>query len=95
MLHLDEKRNFQRLQVEAKVRITVEGQTLDGNCLDLSGSGMTVVVSQSFATGDALDVELLPNGNLVPPLKAMAQVIHCDPVENHQYRLGLSLQNVQ
>ena len=95
MIGVDDKRGFYRMAIESPVLIQLSGQgdVLSARCLDLSATGMSVVVENPLEKEQRLSVELAANGEQIAPLKAEAQVISCEP-HDEGYRLGLALQQI-
>lgn len=76
----DEKRSFQRLNVDCDIELTVPdtGEKRVATCRDLSGGGVLFLSDAPFKPDDEL--EMLMEGKMGrPPLRARLQVIRCDP----------------
>ncbi len=90
----EEKRDFIRMTVDAKVTVEFNGQTLPGTCRDLSANGMQVALETQAAASvnDHLIVHMASSHASLADLKAEAEVIRvgADPESGNQI-LGLSI----
>jgi hypothetical protein len=92
MLHED-KRGFMRMMVNAQAKITVLEQqlSLEGTCLDLSATGLSIAVEQPLEVDTVLDIHINSSGSSTPPLNAHTKVVRCSQDEQGQYVLGLEI----
>ena len=72
-----EKRSFLRMKIDTpvEVKLTAEGETLDGVCQNLSGSGLSIAVDSALPLGTEIEVTLASEHGHHPMLKAKAKVI--------------------
>ncbi len=81
----DEKRDFIRMKIGAPVDVSLQvgNTTLTGKCLDLSGGGLSVEISQSEASTITVDTEieatLASDHGHSPMLRAQTRVARIKP----------------
>jgi c-di-GMP-binding flagellar brake protein YcgR len=89
---VDQKRQFPRFALEASVKLTAGGRTIQGRTANLSRGGLCAMVSDAVPTGSRVDVELalvFENDSLSEPLQLVGRVVWCTPVEA-RYQVGLA-----
>ena len=82
-----EKRDFIRMRIDAPAHIRLlkalpntnvieknHSGSIDGSCLDLSGGGLLVELSQALSIGTRVKVNIYSNYNTQSILKALAEV---------------------
>ena len=87
-----EKRNFIRMQMNTPVEIILEPskELLNGTCLDLSGSGLQVLMDRSLPTGSKMEISIKPPYGDSPIMRANAEVTRVDEA-NDEYLVGLEI----
>lgn len=72
-----EKRNFIRMQTDAKINFTPQGSahTFQGDCINLSASGVLFTSEQRFNPGTFIDINITPHYSVVQPLEATIEVV--------------------
>lgn len=94
MKDYSEKRDFHRMQVESDIEISDDkGNRFNGVCRDLSAAGMQVLVDRPVGVGEELTTLLRPNGDQIPPLETVCEVLRCEQ-NGEGYLLGLTIQEV-
>lgn len=93
-----EKRDFIRMTISVPLSATLSaeqgalaGQTIEGDCRNLSGGGMLVVVKQNVPMDTELYAEISSAHGHNPTLKARVRVVRNIPQEDGQYELGLEM----
>ncbi|MES9905444.1 MAG: PilZ domain-containing protein [Sedimenticola sp.] len=83
MLESSDKRDFFRMTVNcsARFRIVGEERVTTARVKDLSGNGMMLWSDSAVEEGTRLNVAVLPEKEITPPLYAVVEVIRCDPLE--------------
>lgn len=78
----DEKRDFIRMALDCKIQCKdlASGETFYGHAHDLSGKGLSFDVDREFAPGARLEVRIVPEKALVPPLYAEVEVVRVEPL---------------
>ena len=93
MLESNDNRNFMRMSINADAKVSFdksgEVQSLDAVCLDLSAEGLSLKVPIELEKGQQLSVAIVSGGG-VPSLKATAEVVHSQRLDNNSgdYLLG-------
>lgn len=85
----DEKRDFIRMTVDARVTLTVEGKPVQATCRDLSSTGFQLDAPTTLATGDIVDVYVPSHNPNLDGLKAKAKVIWTKTSDTGGQLLGL------
>ncbi|AOY87287.1 pilus assembly protein PilZ [Marinobacter salinus] len=94
MKDYSEKRDFHRMQVNSEIEITdSSGETFRGTCRDLSATGMQLFVKRPVSIGEELTTVLHSNGDQIPPLETVCEVVRCDE-EGDGYLLGTTINEV-
>lgn len=91
MLGDEENRNFMRMSVNADAKIVVGSgeheQVIDAVCLDLSATGASLQIQQPLAEGEEV-VIYVKSGGRVPALKALAEVVRSQRLDEGDYQVG-------
>lgn len=93
-----EKRDFIRMTISAPLSATlsadsgvIAGQSIEGECRNLSGGGMLVVVAVNLPIDTELLAEVSSAHGHNPTLRARVRVARNIALENNQYELGLEI----
>ncbi len=83
MMEYKEKRDFHRMALDcsAQFRINGSGEMNEAMVKDLSSGGILLWIKQQVEPGSEISIMLQPGTDITPPLRAKAQVIRCDPVD--------------
>ena len=87
----EEKRDFIRMIVDCKIQIKnlANGDIFQGIAQDLSSKGLAFSTNTNIAPGTKLEVRIVPDKVLVPPLHARVEVIRSEPdTAGSKYRVG-------
>ena len=87
--HHDEKRDFIRMTVDARVTLTINGQPVAATCRDLSSTGFQLDAPTTLSAGDVIDVYVPSHNALLDGLKAKAKVIWTKTNDTGGQLLGL------
>ncbi|WMS88144.1 PilZ domain-containing protein [Pleionea litopenaei] len=92
----EEKRDFIRMFVDAKVEITDPntGDHFIGDSKNLSAGGVAFLCDHSFEVGQTLEVKVSSVQSQLPPLTAELKVIRSDKRDDGQYEVAGSIANV-
>lgn len=87
-----EKRGFIRMNIPEGTLVTlfVNGEHIQGECKNLSGSGLLVLTANALEAGSTLEAEINSTYGHSPRLRAKAQVIRSDATEG-RYASGLEI----
>lgn len=90
MLGYDEKRDYIRMDVDCKVTYkqidSEEAKT--GRCLSLSGSGVSFIAETAYDVGLAMEVNVLPENSVTPPMTAFIEVVRSIPQEDGSFEVA-------
>ncbi len=83
MIEYMEKRDFHRMALDctAKIQVNGSGETDEAMVKDLSSGGILLWIKRQVEPGSQLSIKLQPGTDITPPLRAKAEVIRCDPVD--------------
>lgn len=99
MLDYEEKRDFIRMQAECKMRYRLAGEETytDGQCLNLSGSGILFQGPRPLEPGKAAEVHLVPDHKITPPLTAYLEVVRCEALGDADgpYRIAGAIKGIK
>ncbi len=79
IIHGD-RRDFMRMNIDCSIRYAAEGGTPDkcARLRNLSANGLQFVCAEDFATGQQLEVLVVPPGEMTPPLRGQATVLRSE-----------------
>lgn len=93
-----EKRDFIRMTISVPLNATLSaeqgalaGQNIEGECKNLSGGGMLVIVKQNVPVNTELYAEISSAHGHNPSLKARVRVARNIAQEDGQFELGLEM----
>lgn len=77
MLEYEEKRDFVRMQTNCRITYKFPGSETvhEGVCLNLSGAGVLFRATERIDNGRALEIKIVADNALTPPLIAYVEVI--------------------
>ena len=70
----EEKRNFIRMKVDSPLSLTLSDRTVEGVCIDLSGTGMCIELSTELKIGEQAVVHLASHQNQVSAFNAIVRI---------------------
>lgn len=88
-----EKRDFIRMKIGAPLnaKLAAAAETIEGLCLDLSGSGLQMETKQNLVVGTEAEVEVSSDYGHNPTLKAKVKVVRSTANDAGDYVLGLEI----
>jgi len=97
MLDYDEKRDFIRMHAECKVKYRLAGEDsyFEGQCCNLSGSGILFKGSRPLEAGKAAEIHLNPDNRITPPLTAYIEVVRCDKGAGDEYSIAGAIKGIK
>ena len=93
----EEKRNFVRVKVTTPLLFTLNqySEKYEGQCLDLSGSGLLIETTKKLLLGDQLHVTIPAARPHQTPFAAQVEVIRVEPLnDRHIYLTGTAIKKV-
>jgi hypothetical protein len=93
----DEKRKFARVPAEGPMgyRLAGSGAYCEGNCINISGSGILFRGALPLEVGKAAELNLFSENSIIPPLTAYIEVVRCEPGGRGEYRIAGALQGIK
>ena len=93
----EEKRNFIRMFVDAKVSITdpETGQVFEGDSKNLSGDGVMFVTEQEFHKNQILSVDIRSEQSKLAPLKAEFEVKRVQKLNDDRWEIAGTINSVK
>ncbi|MET1255341.1 PilZ domain-containing protein [Aliikangiella maris] len=93
----EEKRNFIRMFVDAKVTITDTdtGNKYEGDSKNLSGDGVMFITDQKFTMGQILEVDIRSEQSKLPPLQAKFEVKRVEVLDDGRYEIAGTIDGVK
>jgi hypothetical protein len=91
---IEEKRDFQRMQMDCTAQCTDmrSGEQFDGQVKDLSGKRLCLELSRDLVLGSLLEVRIVPELAVVPPLHAVMVVMRVEPdISGERFLTGTSI----
>ena len=92
----DEKRNFRRIEVECPGRYRREGESefVAATVCNLSGGGIALRVERELPVDSLLEVQVVPEQPLMPPLHARVEVVRADGGGAEYYEYGTVIREI-
>ena len=97
MLEYDEKRDFIRMSVNCEInyKLTDSDQTYQGRCTSLSGAGLAFVSEQHFELGKSMEVNVIPENAITPPMTAYVEIVRSIKLDSDQYEIGAQIKSIK
>lgn len=85
-----EQRDFIRMETDCTVNysITGSGETKQGVCRNLSATGILFYSKEPIAENTKLDIHIEAGSSMIPPLKAVIQVVRIKPNGNNDFEVA-------
>lgn len=91
----DEKRGFFRMKMNTAMELTFDsGASINGKCLDLSGTGASVLLDEALDMGAELEISIDPPQNSQMPFIAKVEVARVIDRGSEGYEIGLLIKEV-
>ncbi len=97
LLNNKEKRDFPRIKLQCDVtyRQAGAGNIARGVCEDLSGSGILFIAQDPLSVGDSIEISIMPQNAITPPLDAVIEVVRTEPTQQAgRYRIAGAIQRI-
>ena len=97
MIEYDEKRDFIRMSVNCEInyKLTDSDQTYQGRCTSLSGAGLAFISEQEFKPGKSMEVNVIPENSLTPPMTAYVEIVRSIKLDSDQYEIGAQIKSIK
>jgi len=70
----EEKRNFIRMKMDSPLQLTLSDKTIEGVCIDLSGTGMCIELKEPLKIGSQAVVHLPSQQSQISAFNAIVRV---------------------
>lgn len=92
-----EKRNFIRMFVNAKVKITdpTTGNVFEGTGKNLSGDGAMFTTNEKLLVNQTLSVNISSEQSQLAALSASFEVVRVEEIENGQFEIAGTLKDIK
>ena len=70
----EEKRNFIRMKMDSPLSLTLSDRALEGVCIDLSGTGMCIEMTEELQLGDQAVAHLPSQQNQISSFNAIIRI---------------------
>lgn len=96
MLTHDEKRKSQRIQVKNSLsyKLVDTVKEYEGLCTSISGAGMSFIAEHSINPGKGLEVHLILEKMVSPPMTAFVEVVRCTELDQKEYEIAARIQSL-
>ena len=97
MLEYDEKRDYIRMDVDCDItyKLADSGDKKTGRCTSLSGSGVSFIADSDFDIGLAMEVNVLPQNPLTPPMTAFIEVVRNTPQQDGSVEIAATIKSLK
>ena len=97
MLGYDEKRNYIRMSVDCSItyKLAASDQVYNGRCTTLSGAGISFISREEIEPGKGLEINVIPENNVTPPMTAYIEVVRSSGLENGEYEIAATIKNIK
>lgn len=97
MLGYDEKRNYIRMEIDCAVtyRLADSDEVHHGHCSSISGAGVSFIADRFFDPGKAMEVNVIPQNSLTPPMTAFVEVIRSTQQDDGRYEVAATIKSIK
>jgi len=97
MLGYDEKRNYIRMEIDCAVtyRLADSDEVHHGHCSSISGAGVSFIADRFFDLGKAMEINVIPQNSLTPPMTAFVEVIRCTQQDDGSYEVAATIKSIK
>jgi hypothetical protein len=97
MLDRGEARNFIRMETECHVtyKFPDSNEILTGRSINMTGSGILFTTTQSIDAGIALEVTVVPEKSLTPPMVAYVEVIRSKEIKSGEFEVAAEIKGIK
>lgn len=91
-----EKRDFIRMETSSKIdyRKTGSDKLHQGQCINLSATGVLFTTDMNVSPGTELDISIQPDLTIVPPLQAIIEVVRTKLNNNGSYNIAAEIKEI-
>jgi hypothetical protein len=94
MAEHEEKRHFVRMNIEAQVTYSIQGEdaTHHGVSGDLSATGLHMITDYKLVENDIISIVMNPSGDRLPPFVAEGRVMRVEQDQNDVNNFHVSVE---
>ncbi len=97
MQDYDEKRDYIRMDVDCDVtyKLADSDEVKTGRCTSLSGAGVSFIAESTYNIGLAMEINVLPQNSITPPMTAFIEIVRCIPHKDGSYEVAASIKSLK
>lgn len=97
MQDYDEKRDYIRMDVDCDIsyKLADSGEFKTGRCTSLSGAGVSFIAESSCEIGSAMEINVLPQNSITPPMTAYIEIVRSIPHKDGSYEIAASIKSLK
>jgi len=97
MLEYDEKRDYIRMDVDCDIsyKLADSNETKTGHCISLSGAGISFIAESSYATGLAMEINIIPKNASTPPMTAFIEIVRSTSQDDGSFEIAASIKSLK
>jgi hypothetical protein len=97
MLEYDEKRNYIRMDIDCDItyRLADSDEVHHGRCSSISGAGVSFIADQSFDSGKAMEINVIPKNTVTPSMIAFIEVIRSTQLGDGNYEIAATIKSIK
>jgi len=97
MLDRGEARNFIRMETVCDINYKFPDSTNSfmGKSINISGSGILFTTTQFIDSGIALEVKVIPEKSLTPPMVAYVEVIRSKEIKPGEFEVAAEIKGIK
>ena len=86
MSEFDEKRDYSRMSINCNLTYKLADSDIikNGRCTSLSGSGVSFIADSNYDIGLAMEIKVLPENPITPPMTAFVEIVRSIPHEDEE-----------
>ena len=78
-----------------KFKLIGATEEYQGTCLNISGAGLLFSSKQSIQPGKALEVQVQPDGTIMPHIGAFVEVTRCEAINDNHFQLASNIKGIR
>ncbi|MBT3813629.1 MAG: PilZ domain-containing protein [Gammaproteobacteria bacterium] len=97
MLNQAEPRQFELMTMSCAIsyKFPDAEEYYDGECLNVSGSGILFRGKHKLENGMALELAIVAKNKLIPPLRAYVEVLRSKEIDPEQYEVATEIKGIR
>lgn len=97
MMEYDEKRNYIRMEVDCDItyKMADSNEHYHGRCTSISGAGVSFIADRPFDSGKAMEINVVPQNTVTPPMTAFIEVVRSTKRDNERYEIAATIKSIK